>query len=121
MASIEVQAQDAEDAINAYETARATFADFLRLEMELEAHRAGIKAGAVARLMGEINPSSRDGKQHSASSAEAIVETDGEYAAYLLNQRNVVHAKNRAYTQAESAKLRASLAITLCKVSAGVL
>jgi hypothetical protein len=121
MASIEGYARDAEEAIDAYETARASYADLLREEMKLEAERPLVKSAAVLRLMGEINPQSKDAKLHSASSAEAVVESDEQYAAHLLNQRSTVHAKNRAHTASEAARLRASLGITLVKAMAGVL
>lgn len=132
--SIEEAAARAERAIVAHEQARQeyemasrAYADGLRVEQQMEAQRPGVKDEAVRRLMATVNPASLNGKQHSASSAEAIVETDETYASYLLNQRNIVHAKNRAYTQAKSAELRARTAslsaklhIALVKSLAGV-
>ena len=79
-----------------------------------------MKAEAIGRLMNETNPQSREGKPHSASSAEAVVETDHEYKAYLVNARNIVHSKLRAQTAADSARLRAELHIALLKAMAGV-
>jgi len=118
MQRFEDTAQVAENEITAYENARAVYADKAREEMRLEAERPIVKYAAVTRIMNSENPLTH--KQHSASSAEAIVETDEEYRAHLLNQRNTVHAKNRAWTDAESAFFRANLALAQLKAVARV-
>lgn len=55
------------------------------VEMVLEDTRPAAKQMAVLRIVGTLNPAT--GKPHSGSSAEAVVETDEEYAAYLTRQR----------------------------------
>ncbi len=118
MQQIEELAHDAQQAITAYELARRQFADGLRVEQQMEAERAAVKHAAIGRIMQTENPLT--GKQHSASSAEAICYLDAEYAAYLLNQRNIVHAKLRAETGYHSAYLQAELAIALARVGLGI-
>lgn len=118
---IEDEAQVAEAEIAAFEEASQHYAVLLRQEQELEAARPAVKQLATLRLMQAENPlASQAGKKHSASSAEAVVETDPHYAAHLAEQRKTVFLKNDEFTRAQSARLRASLAITLCKSIAGV-
>jgi hypothetical protein len=116
MQQIEELADRAEKAITAYELARRQFADGVRVEQQMEAERAVVKAAAIGRIMQTENPLTA--KQHSATSAEAVAYQDAEYAAYLLNQRNIVHAKLRAETNYHAEYLRATLAITLVKLEA---
>ena len=73
-------------------------------EMELEAGRALEKASAIRRLM-DGEPNALTGRPHSASSAEAIVEADAQYAAYLAHQRDAVIAKITAQAAYDSAVL----------------
>lgn len=76
------------------------------LEMTLEDTRPAAKQLAVLRIVGTVNPAT--GKAHSASSAEAVVETDEEYAAYRARQRAAVveRIKARAYYEASIARAR---------------
>lgn len=57
-------------------------------ELKLEDGRPAEKLAAIQRIMGA--PNMLTGKPHSASSAEAIVETDLAYAAYRARQRDAV-------------------------------
>jgi len=75
----------------------------------LEDGRALAKADAIRRLMEQ--PNAETGKMHSASSAEKIVESDAEYAAYRARQREVEVEKHRAWAAYEAAKLNAQLVI----------
>ena len=50
-------------------------------------------------------PNELTGKPHSASSAEAIVEADAQYAAYLSQQRDAVIAKITAQAAYDSSVL----------------
>jgi hypothetical protein len=80
--------------------------------MQLEDGRSLVKAEAIRRMVGTENP--LNGKPHSASSAEAIVESDAEYASYRKQQRDAEVEKHRAYAAYEAAKLGARLAVELC-------
>lgn len=71
-------------------------------EMTLEDMRANIKFAAIDRIM-KSGDNPLTGKPHSASSAEAIVNLDPEYAAYLTQIRDAVARKIRAKAQYESA------------------
>lgn len=106
-----------ERALNEYVGRRAEFAREVQKEMQHEAGRAEVKAQAIRRLMdGDANPLT--GKPHSASSAEAIVETDPEYAAYLAAGREIVRRKMWAQTDAEVALETARMIRTLAGVEA---
>ena len=85
-------------------------------EMELEDGRPAQKSAAVRRLMGTDNPETS--KPHSASSAEKIVETDAEYAAYRRTQYSAVVEKARAYGERDAALLRAKLTVALATQAA---
>jgi hypothetical protein len=71
-------------------------ADAVEHELRLEDGRAAAKQEAISRLMQGPNPLT--GKAHSASSAEAVVETDAQYAAYREQQ----YAARRATMKAEA-------------------
>lgn len=75
-------------------------------ELRLEDERPAHKMAAIARLMQGTNPLT--GKAHSASSAEAVVETDAAYAAYRTAQREATVAtiKARAYYEVCIARAR---------------
>lgn len=94
-------AKDIEDAADA-------LADAVAVEMKLEDDRPIVKQRAVLRIVGTENPLT--GKPHSASSAEAVVETDAEYYDYRATQRQAVIAKIRAAGAYEAAKAIARLA-----------
>jgi ABC-type hemin transport system substrate-binding protein len=107
---------EAEGAILRVEEAADRLATACRAEMELEDERPAQKSAAVRRLMGTENPETN--KPHSASSAEKIVETDGEYAAHRRKQYDAVVEKQRAYGAYEAAKLRARLSVDLATAEA---
>jgi hypothetical protein len=100
----------AEEAIITFERAGESYARLVGREMDLEADRHAQKQAAIRRVMQGINELTA--KPHSASSAEAIVETDLEYRDYLRQQTDTVVQKNLALTAAQSARLRAMLALT---------
>ena len=64
-------------------------------------------------------PNPLSGKPHSASSAEAVVETDPEYAAFLKRRRAAAVTKQVAYGRMESARLRAELCRVLLQAAPG--
>lgn len=106
--------REARRAIASLQQAANEYAAKVYAEMELEARRPAKKAEAVARIMASgDNPLTN--RPHSASSAEAIVETDHGYAAHLAETRDVVLAKNLAYTTLTTERLNAELAIALCR------
>lgn len=114
------QEQTALDAIEDYTKAGQIYAEAANEEARLEDRRAGQKQQAILRLInGEaVNPTTN--KPHSASSAEAVVETDGEYAAYRKTQRDAVLLKNHNFTAMTAARLRAELAIAIIHAFAPV-
>lgn len=96
-------------AIRGITDAAERLAQALRTVQELEDGRCIEKSGAIRRLMQTENPETN--KQHSASSAEKVVETDAEYAAYRRRQADAEVEKQRAYGAYEAAKLAARLEI----------
>lgn len=108
--------RNAADQIDDVEAAGERLAQAVARVQELEDERAIVKSQAVRRLM--LTNNEDTGKQHSASSAEKIVEVDGEYAAHRKLQRDAEVEKQRAYAQYEAAKLRAKLAVVLVEVAA---
>lgn len=107
----------AADCISAYVDAGQEHATLCGREMELEADRAGKKLDAIRRIMATENLLT--GRSHSASSAEAVVETDLQYRAYLSLQSEVVVLKNHAFTLARAADLRAQLAVARFRAEGG--
>jgi len=80
-------------------------------EMRLEYIRASLKLAAIGRIIGTEN--TLTGKPHSATSAEAAVETDQEYADLRLLQRTAARDTYIARSDYEAAKLTARLAVSL--------
>jgi hypothetical protein len=74
-----------------------------------EDERAPLKAAAIKRLMSQTNDLT--GKLHSASSAEAVVELDADYAAYRAMQRDAEVERHRTVAAYEIAKITARLAV----------
>lgn len=85
-------------------------------ELRLEDERPVAKVAAIARLMQGVNPLT--GKPHSASSAEAVVETDPEYAAYRTAQRAATVATIKAKVYYAVALTRARMASDAVEVLA---
>lgn len=81
-------------------------------EMELEYLRSVRKIDAIRRIM-DSGPNPASGKPHSFSSAEAIVETDAEYAAHLGVQRDVAQKRIIMRARAWAARQGAALATAL--------
>lgn len=80
----------ATDFVKDINAAAKNLADAVAHEQTLEDARANVKLAAVERIM-KAGDNSLTGKPHSFSSAEAIVNTDGEYQSYLERQRQAVH------------------------------
>ena len=75
-------------------------------EMRLEAERPVQKHAAILRIM--QNQTAPSGKPHSYSSAEALAETDAEYAAFLEEQR--AHKRHVILTRAKAWAARSIVA-----------
>ena len=97
--------------ILALEEAGRRLAAATHREQTLEDGRAAEKAAAIGRLMQGTN--GLTGKPHSASSAEAVVETDADYAGYRRAQADAVQERIFARTAYDAAHLNAQLAIAL--------
>jgi hypothetical protein len=82
-------------------------AEAVEYETRLEDYRPEHKMAAIQRIMTEANP--LNGKPHSASSAEAVVETDIEYKAYRQRQRDAVVRTIKARGLLAAAKANAAL------------
>lgn len=104
-------AELAEHAITQHENAKTLLAELTGREMDLQADRHSAKHAAIVRLMQETNLLTQ--KQHSASSAEQVCESDLAYREYLRELSEIVVAKITAEGQAEGARLRALLALSL--------
>lgn len=89
------------DATNAVRMAARQLAEAREREMQVEHERPVRKLEAIARIM--QFPNVLNDKAHSASSAEAVVETDAEYAAYLGQCRQAVLNVIRARAEYEIA------------------
>ena len=86
-------------------------AEAVEYETRLEDFRPEQKVAAIQRIMTEANP--LNGKPHSASSAEAVVETDIEYKAYRQRQRDAAVRTIKAKALYAAAKAHASLAVVV--------
>ncbi len=107
-----------DEAHRAFDDAGDDYARLAHREAEMETRRPQAKLNAIMRLMTE--PNLINGKPHSASSAEAVVELDNQYFAHLAEQRDVVRQKNHAWTRRESARLRMELMVVVAKVEGGL-
>ena len=97
--------------IDRFVAAQASYIDFTRQEMEFDDYKPVAKHNAVMRILGTENPATK--KPHTYSSAETIVESDGEYASYLKSRRESIVHKMQAKADMEAAafRVRAALAI----------
>lgn len=109
--------ETAEQAVEAIERAAERLALASRMEMALEDERPIVKSESIRRLMATENPETS--KPHSASSAEKVVESDGEYAAFRRKQYAAVVETIKARGAFEAAKRRADIAIDLALALAG--
>lgn len=83
------QVETVHDVIAPLRELAKAFADALRAEAQLELDRPAFKQAAILRLMQTENPltsTPEKPKLHSASSAEAVVETDPAYYDYRESQ-----------------------------------
>lgn len=94
-----------EQAIANLEARGVAWGDAESYEQQLADDRALEKQAAILRIMQTTNPLTS--KQHSASSADAVVEQDAEYRTYRQKQSDAVVKKFTAKGQFEAAKLRA--------------
>ncbi|HET8771591.1 MAG TPA: hypothetical protein VFM71_11465 [Gemmatimonadaceae bacterium] len=106
--------QTIDGVLEAVSKAGDALANAVRHEMALEDGRCVVKVRAIQRIMQGENPLT--GKMHSASSAEAVVETDAEYAQYRDEQRTATVMKIRAQVAYECAKTRARMAVSASEV-----
>lgn len=125
MQRYEDAAQVAENEIHLYELARRSYADAVRLEAEMEAHRPQAKQEAILRLMQTPDPrypvvEGQPVKTLPATEAEKYVERDQTYASFILNQRNLAHSRMRTETDFQAAHLRATLHVGVAKALLGV-
>lgn len=84
------------------------YAAAVKHEMELEDGRIGIKMSAIKRIM-DAGDNPLTGKPHSFSSAEALVNTDKDYARLLEQQRDAVVERIMAKARYEAALLEGKL------------
>jgi hypothetical protein len=73
-----------EDAIRAYLEAAEDFQSATNAELHAELERPAEKQAAILRLIAGVNPLTN--RQHSAWSAEDVVDTDQAYFAYRVQQ-----------------------------------
>lgn len=111
----ETPAEKARDSVAWIESAAERCAHAHRIVQELEDRRASIKAAAIMRLMLTENPLTK--KPHSASSAEAVVETDAEYFAHRQEQASAEVERWRSLAAYSSSKLMAWLNIALVETN----
>ena len=107
----ETTAQDLHHQITQIVEAGEAYGRAVRAEMQIEDERPLAKLEAITRLM--ALPNALTGKPHSASSAEAIVETDAAYAAYLSAKRDAVVAKITAKVALDVVQLQVRAMIAL--------
>lgn len=106
--------QGARSAIAAVNAAGERLAQAIRTIQELEDARPAEKPAAIRRIMQTTNEETQ--KAHSASSAEKVVETDAEYAAYRRRQADAEVEKHRAFASYETAKLTARLELEMLSI-----
>lgn len=90
-----------------HETAEK-YAAAVQHEMSLEDNRIALKMEAIDRIM-KSGDNPMTGKPHSFSSAEALVNTDKEYAQYLAKQRDAVAERIMSKARYEAALAEARL------------
>lgn len=116
---VEHNAAEVQRLINAYSDAAMDHALKAKQESDLEADRTAVKSAAIRRIMAGPNERNPE-KPHSVSSAEAVVESDPEYRAYLATQSETVFSKNMAWAAMESFKMRVMLALAVIDATVGV-
>lgn len=104
-------AGEAQTAIDRVREAGRALGEARADEMRLEDMRPLVKRAAVLRIM--QTPNDLTGKPHSASSAEAIVESDAVYMQHREHQRAQVIEVQTKWAEYEAARLEASLAVEL--------
>jgi hypothetical protein len=99
---------DAALALEALELAAERCATAHNRVSELEDDRALVKAACIKAMIGTENAAT--GKPHSASSAEAVVESWPEYQRHRAAQREAEVERRRSLGQWHAAQLKARLA-----------
>ena len=94
------------DALRALEVATDAYAYARAMEDRVEHERPIAKHAAMLRILQTTNVLT--GKPHSASSAEAAVEQDETYAAYLAAKRECTTVRILAETSRDIARIRAT-------------
>jgi hypothetical protein len=103
----------AREAIERAREAGTAFAHATAQECALLRQKAGRKAEAIRRLMADPTGNGLTGRAHSASSAEAVVETDAAYAGFLQQSCTATVGVILARTECVAARLEAQLALAL--------
>lgn len=103
--------KNADALIHDIETTAQTLADAVLAEQALEDNRINIKLAAIDRIMSR-GDNQFTGKPHSFSSAEAVVNTDEEYQAYLERIRLAVRDRILAKGNYDAAVAAARLGAT---------
>lgn len=104
-------------ALLAVQAAAAKLGNAVSREQELHYMRGVMKSGAIVRLIG--TPNAETQKEHSASSAEKVVESDGTYSEFLKSCRDSVVERIGAEAEYFVAQMNAQLAVKLATVTAG--
>lgn len=97
--------------IEQYTAAYADLTAAALKELEHEDQKPVAKHAAIMRILGTQNAAT--GKPHTASSAELIVESESEYAAFLKSRREAVVAKMKARGEVDAAAFRVRAALAL--------
>jgi hypothetical protein len=95
--------------VDAITESAAKYAKTVEAEMALEDNRINVKMAAIQRIM-QSGDNPLTGKAHSFSSAEAMVNSDREYADYLGEVRKAAVARIVARGGHEAALAEARLA-----------
>jgi hypothetical protein len=83
------------------------------MELELQRGKPGEKLAAIRRLMADPGGNGLTGKAHSATSAEAIAETDPEYASFLKRVSLATVQVILARTEYTAARIESQLELAL--------
>lgn len=97
--------------IEQYTVAHAALVAAALNELEHEDQKPVAKHAAIMRILGTENVATK--KPHTASSAELIVESEPEYAAFLKSRREAVVSKIKARGDVDAAAFRVRAALAL--------
>jgi hypothetical protein len=111
MTAILMTPDRAEQLIDRIDIAGDLLGKAMAREAELQSLRGLEKAEATLRIIGTPNPLTQ--KPHGSTSAEAVVEQDPKYFAFLKECRQSIVARFEAQANYDAAALRAQLAVKL--------